>query len=462
MRRALRRGIGIGAALLAGTAATVALGVVVSGPRPQDPPARADDKDKDTDKDKAAPDATAPAGKEKDATARKSRRGGLRVPVGAAPKDRRAAVDPLRPDRARVRGAAGAQAGGQGQQAPGQAQAQPQPAPAGAGAAAPNAERTPTWPFHYTLRFEGGDGRPLDAAYYPAQQPFEAPALILLHGIGPGRSAKDFEEPIDELKGVGFARFMQEQGYAVLSLDLRRFERREPTAQDWQTLVADVQSAYLFLVDRHNRGELNVGKLGVVGLGSGANLALAWAASPVGGLSAPGRLSDIGALVLVSPVAEVPGMPLARVLPQVAPRFPILALCGDRDETSIRAVRDNQRIIERHRLSRVAYQDTTLRAERLLSFFPKVPNQIATFLDDPVKQRNLDWEPRYLLDPIAYDNVVLVPDSGFAGPAQAQAGGAAAAPANAPANPAAKAANPPARRPEAPKAPADGKADAKR
>ena len=66
-------------------------------------------------------------------------------------------------------------------------------------------------------------------------------------------------------------------------------------------MVDDLQAAYQFLVDRHNRGELNLARLGVVGLGEGANLAAAWAYLPGGGVSTEGRVTDIAGLVLVSP-----------------------------------------------------------------------------------------------------------------------------------------------------------------
>jgi pimeloyl-ACP methyl ester carboxylesterase len=218
---------------------------------------------------------------------------------------------------------------------------------------------------------------------------------------------------------------MQEQGYAVLVLDLRGHganpRQTNLSAQDWRLMIGDLQNAYSFLVDRHNRGELNLARLAVVALGDGANLAAAWAASPGGGVSNEGRLSDIGALVLLSPVAEAPGLSLARILPSIATRFPLFALCGDRDQTSIQAVRDNQRVIERHRLSRVGYLDTSLHGGRLLAFFPKVAPGVERFLDDPVKNRRVDWEPRYLLEPVAYDGVVLVADSGFGPVDQAQA-----------------------------------------
>jgi alpha-beta hydrolase superfamily lysophospholipase len=279
------------------------------------------------------------------------------------------------------------------------------------------------------MKVGGLDRPPLSVSYFPAREPFRAPVLMLLHESGPGHSGKDFEEPIDELKGKSLAGHFQEQGYAVLAVDLRGHggnERRALAADEWPAMVGDLQLAYTFLVDRHNRGEINLGKLGVIAVGDSAILAAAWAAATGGGVSSEGRLSDIGALVLVSPTPGVDRLTLARLLPQIAARFPILAISGDRDEASIQAVRDNQRLIERHRLSRVAYFDTSLHGGRLLSFFPKVISTVEKFLDDPVKFRTLDWEPRYLLNPVGYDQADLVADSGFApvgqaGNAQAQA-----------------------------------------
>ena len=78
---------------------------------------------------------------------------------------------------------------------------------------------------------------------------------MLIHESG--RSRKDFEEPVLDLKGQGLAEHLQELGYAVLSLDLRgqgQNTRRALAVSDRPRLVEDLQAAYYFLVDRHNRG----------------------------------------------------------------------------------------------------------------------------------------------------------------------------------------------------------------
>jgi alpha-beta hydrolase superfamily lysophospholipase len=345
---------------------------------------------------KAKDDAPAVKGKAKGKA--RERRGGQRVPGGAPPADARPAPDPL------ARGVAAA---------------------GGGGAAAPAPAGPPVWPFHYTLRMAAVDGVVLQASYFPARSAFRAPVVMLIHEMGAGHSGKDFEEPLDELKGQSFARHLQDQGYAVLALDLRGggggARREGPQAADWRAMVADLQAAYRFLVDRHNRGELNLARLAVVGLGDGANLALAWAAAPGGAVSSEGRLSDIAALVLISPVAEVPGQALARVVPELAARIPMLVVCGDQDEASVAAVRATQALFERHRQSRVVYHDTTLHAARLLGFYPKVAGGVVDFLDDLVGSRAVEWEPRYLLEPVEYGEVTLVADSGFEAPPAAPA-----------------------------------------
>lgn len=362
------------------------------------------------------------------------KRGGLRVPARPLPKVRREPGDD--PLKNAVNGAAAGAAA-----AP---VAPPQPAKAKANANPnPNAPRVPTWPFHYTLKLGGADGTALASEYYPARDSFEAPVVVLVHESSSGRASKDFAQPIEDLKGKTFAHHLQEQGFAVFVLNPRGGgENREAqsAAQTWRLKVADMQNVYRFLVDRHNRGELNIAKLGIVALGDAGNVAAAWAASPGGGVSNEGRLSDIGALVFVSPVAEIPGFPLSRTLPSITTRFPLLALSGDRDQASIQAVRDNQRVIERHRQSRAGYYDTSLHAGKLLTFFPKIATSIERFLDDPVKNRKIDWEPRFLLEPAAYGDIQLVADSGFAAAPLpgAAAKKAAQKQANAPAGEAAK------------------------
>ena len=71
---------------------------------------------------------------------------------------------------------------------------------------------------HYTFRLRSFDGTPLAASYYPSQFGNSTPVVMLVHELG--RSRKDFEDPVQDLKGQGLAEHLQGLGYAVLSMDL--------------------------------------------------------------------------------------------------------------------------------------------------------------------------------------------------------------------------------------------------
>jgi pimeloyl-ACP methyl ester carboxylesterase len=310
--------------------------------------------------------------KPKPAVSGKMRKGGLRVPAGAPPKKAQRG-DPL--------------------------------AKAGAD------DDPPKWPYRWKLKIAGADGQPLAATFYPSRAGAGASVLLMVHDRGTGHSSQEFEEPIAELQGQGLAEHMQELDYAVLLVDLRGHggnprAARELTNREWANMVGDLQAAYLFLVDRHNRRELNLAKLGIVAVGEGANLVTAWAAAPGGAVSSEGRVGDISGLVLVSPAEDSLGLNLASAVAALAPRIPILLMGGDRDTTAANLVKP---VIERQRLSKVILFKTRVRGDRLLRFEPKVVGAISKFLEEPVKFRsNSEWEPRYLLTPTAYSDIELV------------------------------------------------------
>jgi pimeloyl-ACP methyl ester carboxylesterase len=275
-----------------------------------------------------------------------------------------------------------------------------------------NALQGPEWPYHFRLKYIAGDRQQLAATFYPSRAGANAAVVMLIHDRGSGRSDKDFEEPIEELKGQSFAEYLQEQDYAVLALDLRGHgenPRRDgdPSAREWAAQIQDLQTAYHFLIDRNNRRELNLSKFGVLGVGHGANLVLAWAASSGGAVASEGRISDLGALVLVSPQEDSLGLRLLTLLRPLAPRLPILLIATERDTD---VTKDAEDILARRRLSRVMKIDSRLPGDKLLRFEPKLVSNIAKFLEDPVKFRpNSEWEPRYLFNPVAYGDLKLIP-----------------------------------------------------
>ena len=246
--------------------------------------------------------------------------------------------------------------------------------------------------FHYTLRLRSFDGAPLAATYYPSKLGSSAPVVMLIHEMG--RSRKDFEDAVLDLKGQGFAEHLQGLGYAVFSMDLRG-QGQNPRGQrhDTQQMVEDLQAGYFFLVDRHNRGDLNLAKLGVIALGDGANLVAAWAFQPGAAVTTEGRPSDLNALVLISPKPEGFGYVLGHVLASLAPRVPLLLLAGDRDNPSKDAVQSVQQLVQRTRLNKVELFPSSLHGYKFLRLEPKVTAAVFQFLDATLKNRPVEWEP---------------------------------------------------------------------
>lgn len=263
--------------------------------------------------------------------------------------------------------------------------------------------------YHYTFKLRAFDGTPLASSYYPSRLGEAAPVVVLIHEKG--RSRKDFEDPVLEFKGRGLAEYLQSAGYAVLAPDLRgqgQNPRRQVAAEEYETMADDLQAAYQFLLDRHNRGELNIGKLGAVGLGEGANLAIAWAYQPGAAVSTEGRAGDLAALALVSPRPEGSGYVLSRVAPPVALRVPMLLMSGAKDAPSRDAIEAVRGDLERGRSNKLETFPSALHGYKLLRLEPRAADTLVKYLDANLKNRPGEWEPRYNQLPVAYSDVQAV------------------------------------------------------
>jgi hypothetical protein len=263
--------------------------------------------------------------------------------------------------------------------------------------------------FHYRFRMQVAEDVILMTKYYPSRLGTTAPVILMIHEKD--RSGKDFEDPILDLKGVGLAEHFQAQGYAVLIPDLRgqgTNPRRALSPRDWRQMIDDLQGAYHFLLDRHNRGELNVGKLGILAIGEGANLAAAWLSTPGGAVASEGRVSDASALALISPMAEGEGLRLSQVMAQLANRLPIQIIVGEHDLVSGDPVRAVQPIVKRGQQNKVDFKDSQFHGYKLLKLEPQVTTDLARFFEGTIKYKTGDWEPRYNLNPVAYSDIEVV------------------------------------------------------
>lgn len=289
--------------------------------------------------------------------------------------------------------------------------------------------------YHFNFRLHAFDGAPLAASYYRSKLNMTAPVVMLIHESG--RSRKDFEDPVLELKGRGLAEHLQSLDYAVLSLDLRgqgQNPRRALARGERPRIIEDLQAAYFFLVDRHNRGELNLSKLGVIGLGDGGNLAAAWASQPGAAVTTEGHPSDLSGMVLISPRPEGTGYMLRSLMPSLATRVPMLLMAGERDNASKDAIQGVRPLVERGRLNRIEMYPSSLQGYKLLRLEPKITSALGHFLENTLKNRAVAWEPQYNLLPVTVTEIQAVrhirPEDAAARPAaEAKAPAEARAPA---------------------------------
>ena len=280
------------------------------------------------------------------------------------------------------------------------------------GAIDPNGPLPELGTYRYRYKVGAGTSDMLSAAYYPSKLGNAAPVVMLIHERE--HSIKDFEESLAELKGLSLAESLQKQGYAVMAIDLRGHggnARRNLTPRDWAITPGDIEVAYLALVDRHNRGELNLAKLGVIALGEGANVAAAWAAGG-GGVSSEGRAGDLGALILISPMddAQSQGLRAKPNLTTLAARVPLDLIVGERDTLSFELVDAIKPIVKRGRLNQVETFPSALHGYQLLRLEPNLTGSITKFLEATIKAKADEWEGRYLLDPVRYAEVKVIPN----------------------------------------------------
>lgn len=192
----------------------------------------------------------------------------------------------------------------------------------------PTDDEKPTPPEN--VSFKTADGVMLAATFYPSQRGKDAACVILLHDDG-GKRAE-----LDRL-----ARRLQLLGAAVIVPDLRGHgesagELKQLRLEDYQAMIArDLEAVKGFLLKRNNTGELNIERLGIVGVHLGAAIALNWAALdwswPELAVGKQGQ--DVKALALISPEWGYKGVRIgeAVVEPDIQNELSIFIVAGRRN-----------------------------------------------------------------------------------------------------------------------------------
>lgn len=266
-----------------------------------------------------------------------------------------------------------------------------------------------------------GDDYPIHITYYEAPDNAggreNAPVLVMLHGEGGSRLIYDKSSAPPD--GRPLAEFMNNTGYAVVTVDLRKHgESLEGGASRilnnkdfYKMAYGDLPAVKKFLIQQHEAKKLNVNKLGIIASDATVPVALEFAMldwQQVPYLDAPGgkpgtpRGQDVRAIVMLSPevsVGRVNGSRTANFLKN--PRFEIafMIAAGTRDPDDRGAAQKLHQIVSspRQNEGRVEYfrPNTNARGTDLLGNPAAQPEKpIDLFLAEHVLNLDSEWRTR--------------------------------------------------------------------
>ncbi len=270
-----------------------------------------------------------------------------------------------------------------------------------------------------TVTLQTKDGIPLKATYYPGSNGKETIPIVMLHSHKGNR--RDFDDLATFFQGDYF-------GAAVLVPDLRGHGESTSIPGQTRPLSADklnaghframvdfdMEACKKFLMDRHNRGELNIEQLTLIGTEMGASVAFLYAKNdwmwPPLATGKQGQ--DVRAVAMISPQTVFKGLKLADGMTDQAYGFrenvQIFMGVGDQDAKALKDVERLEKQIRRFRPAEpadkpeessivVARFNTNLQGKELVaepSF--NLHTELARFVDFRVKQKGSEfpWKDR--------------------------------------------------------------------
>ena len=193
------------------------------------------------------------------------------------------------------------------------------------------------------------DGWPLKLTYYRSADGKESPVVILLHMKGESR--------LTWTAPNGFAKQLNDKGFAVIALDMRKHGQSKPGAEDddpkktaapsdkdkakksspgselkpndYPLMVRDMDGIKRLIFEEHQKGHLNMRKTAIVAPTMSAAIAVTFAAAdwqkvPYDdaaniAMRTP-RGQDVQAMVFLSPETSLPGVPAHQIAPQLKGR----------------------------------------------------------------------------------------------------------------------------------------------
>ncbi|MFV0446495.1 MAG: alpha/beta hydrolase [Planctomycetaceae bacterium] len=270
----------------------------------------------------------------------------------------------------------------------------------------------------------GPDGWPIRFSYYPAPEkngatPIDlskAPVVILLHGEDGDRSFWDKRSAPPGAAGKPFSEVLQSQGYAVISVDLRKHGQStqegnsKVNSNDYELMVGDLLAVKGFILEQHQAKKLNMRKMGIIALDDSVPVAATFAERdwmmppyddhPIPSEKTP-RGQDVRALVLLSPTlnaGRVQATNSMRYLGNPTLGVAVFIGVGKKDTAGDRNARKLYQIVtakgedERFKLEQF---ETAEKSEHLFgSARVRAEIPILTFLKKYVQDPDMAWQDR--------------------------------------------------------------------
>lgn len=268
-----------------------------------------------------------------------------------------------------------------------------------------------------------GDGFPIHITYWQAKDDKEvnpagvenAPVVIMLHGENGSRLIWDRSSAPPG--GKPLARVLHDRGYAVVTVDLRKFGESVPegdvrTVQttDYPLMVSrDLPAVKVFLNEEHEQKRLNVAKLAIIASDMSVPVAAAfseldwrlppYADGPGGGPGTP-RGQEVKALIMLSPVSSLGKVSATRSLSFLRNLgLSFMVIVGTRDSLDRNQGRDIYRLVSGARgateRTEFVQKNSNARGTDLLGN-PALGTEvdIVRFLDEHLKRLDIPWETR--------------------------------------------------------------------
>lgn len=267
------------------------------------------------------------------------------------------------------------------------------------------------------------DGKEIRITYYGATAGKESPVVMLLHGKGGSRLIYN---NAPQRAPISLAKLLQQQGYAVVTVDLRghgessggpgsaagkKTDPQELKGPDFRAMVGgDLEAVKGFLYDENQAQKLNMNKLAIVAADLMTPVAVAytiedWSKTPHDDapvlMDRTPRGQDVKCLVLLSPENDTPSLSLtAGGLKLRALGLPVMMAVGTKDSTSMSAANKlfDQLVPKKQDTETVFLQkyDGKFRGTDLLykPMNPPVEAHMVNFLEKSLKSLPGSWRDR--------------------------------------------------------------------